>query len=165
MSTCTRRPGLRWSAVSNPRSLSRVSSERGQALLETAFVLPIILLVSIGIFEFGRAYQTVQVITNAAREGARVSVLPNATKEDVQSRVTAYLKSGQVKFDETVKVDVDQAATLSIGAETASASTVVVSYPFEFMVIHQVVSLVAKKSKLSDPITLTAKAEMRNESN
>ena len=31
-----------------------------------------------GIFEFGRAYQTWQVLTNAAREGARVAVLPNA---------------------------------------------------------------------------------------
>ena len=35
-------------------------------------------MVAVGIFEFGRAYQTWQVLTNAAREGARVAVLPNA---------------------------------------------------------------------------------------
>ena len=52
-------------------------SERGTAILETALTLPLLLLVSVGIFEFGRAYQTWQVITNAAREGARVAVLPN----------------------------------------------------------------------------------------
>ena len=152
-------------SIVNQRALARVAGERGQALLETAFVLPIILLVSIGIFEFGRAYQTVQVITNAAREGARVAVLPNATTDDVKSRVTAYLKAGQVKYDDTVVVDVDQASSISIGGANASASVVTVKYPFEFMVMHQAVSLVASKSKLGDPLTLTAKAEMRNESN
>jgi Flp pilus assembly protein TadG len=45
-------------------------NERGAALIETAITIPIILLISVGIFEFGRAYQTWQVLTNAAREGA-----------------------------------------------------------------------------------------------
>ena len=47
---------------------------RGAALLEAAITMPIILLISVGIFEFGRAYQTWQVLTNAAREGARLAV-------------------------------------------------------------------------------------------
>src|SRR5262252_3920865 len=71
-------------------------SESGQALLEVAMTLPLLLLVSVSIFEFGRAYQTWQVVTNAAREGARVAILPNATTGDVQSRVTAYMQSGQL---------------------------------------------------------------------
>ena len=54
-------------------------SERGQALLETAVVLPLILLVCVAIFEFGRVFQTWQVMTNAAREGARLAVIPNET--------------------------------------------------------------------------------------
>lgn len=147
------------------RTRSHLGSERGQALLETAFVLPIILLVSIGIFEFGRAYQTVQVLTNAAREGARVAVLPNATQQDVKDRVTTYLKNGQIGSINSVIIDVDQAASISIGTENATASTVTVHYPFEFMVIQNVVKLVTKTSKLGDALTLTAKAEMRNESN
>jgi Flp pilus assembly protein TadG len=147
------------------RTRSHLGCERGQALLETAFVLPIILLVSIGIFEFGRAYQTVQVMTNAAREGARVAVLPNATSDDVKDRVTAYLKSGQLGSISSVMIDVDQAASISIGTENASASTVTVRYPFEFMVIDRVVNLVTNKSKLGEALTLTAKAQMRNESN
>lgn len=152
-----------WTCIQRTRS--RLGSERGQALLETAFVLPIILLVSIGIFEFGRAYQTVQVMTNAAREGARVAVLPNATPDDVKDRVNAYLKSGQLASINSVIIDVDQAASISIGAENASASTVTVKYPFEFMVIHRVVTLVTDQTKIDQALTLTAKAEMRNESN
>ena len=134
-------------------------------MLEAAFVLPIILLVSIGIFEFGRAYQTMQVITNAAREGARVAVLPNTTADDVRGRVNAYLESGQLASLSSAMIEVDQTASISIGTENASASTVTVKYPFEFMVMQQAVNLVTKKSKLGDPLTLTAKAEMRNESN
>jgi len=71
-----------------------VKNERGQALLEAAMTLPLLLLVSVSIFEFGRAYQTWQVLTNAAREGARVAVLPNATVSDAQTRVSAYMTSG-----------------------------------------------------------------------
>ena len=51
---------------------ARTNSERGAALLEVALTLPLLLLVAVGIFEFGRAYQTWQVLTNAAREGARL---------------------------------------------------------------------------------------------
>src|SRR4029079_7828275 len=42
--------------------LRRTRGERGTALIETAFVLPIMLLVCVGILEFGRAYQTWQVV-------------------------------------------------------------------------------------------------------
>ena len=35
-----------------------VACERGTAILETAMTLPLLLLVTIGIFEFGRAFQT-----------------------------------------------------------------------------------------------------------
>ena len=57
--------------------MKRSKSERGAALLEAAITIPMLLLVSVGIFEFGRAYQVQQVLTNAVREGARVAVLPN----------------------------------------------------------------------------------------
>ena len=61
----------------------RGGSERGQSLIETALTLPLLLLVSVSIFEFGRAYQMTQVLTNAAREGARVAVLPGSTSDQV----------------------------------------------------------------------------------
>jgi hypothetical protein len=56
--------------LDNPRR-----SERGSVLLEMAMTLPLLLLVSVAIFELGRAYQTQQVLTNAAREGARMAIV------------------------------------------------------------------------------------------
>src|SRR5688572_2949254 len=76
-----------------PQRLHRFQGERGAAIIETALTLPLILLVCVGIFEFGRAYQTQQVMTNAAREGARVAVLPNPT-DSPDARVRSYLQLG-----------------------------------------------------------------------
>src|SRR5262245_27276969 len=102
----------------NPRS-----GERGQALLETAIALPLVLLLSAGIFEFGRAYHTWQVLANAAREGARVAILPGSSVSDVQSRVNTALTAGMLSTA-TATVVVNQSATVSIGATNASASVV-----------------------------------------
>jgi len=91
------------------------ASERGTALLETALTLPLLLLVSVSIFEFGRAYQTWQVLTNAAREGARIAVLPNVTATQVETRVRAYMDSGQLQNSTSATVLVDGNQTVSIG--------------------------------------------------
>jgi Flp pilus assembly protein TadG len=142
----------------------RGGSERGQALLETGLILPIVLLVSVSIFEFGRMYQTIQVMTNAAREGARVSVLATSTVPEVQDRVKDYLQAGQLGNYATANVAVNQNVTLTVGTGTASGSLVTVDYPFSFVVLNPVAKLVAPKSKLGKGvITLTATAEMRNE--
>jgi Flp pilus assembly protein TadG len=143
---------------------SRLTNERGQALIETAVSLPIVLLITVGIFEFGRAYQTFQVVTNAAREGARVAILHNATTAEVESRVRGYLRSGQLANVNETTVAVNQAKSVVIGANTASASQVTVGYPFSFMVLNPVANLVVRGSTLgSAPFTMTASAEMRNE--
>ena len=145
------------------RLRSRGRSERGQALVETAITLPILLLVSVGIFEFGRAYQTWQILTNAVREGARVAVLPNPDSGAVEARVRQYMDSGGLPNAASATVAVD-ATTISIGAGTAAASQVTVNYPFQFMVMQPVVRLVTPGSTLGAPLTLTASAVMRNES-
>ena len=49
---------------------------RGAELIEFAMVLPIFLLLTAGIFDFGMMFRTYEAVTNAAREGARVGVLP-----------------------------------------------------------------------------------------
>ena len=76
--------------------MKRSKSERGAALLEAAITIPMLLLVSVGIFEFGRAYQTWQVLTNAAREGARLAVLPDPTPGVAEDRVLQYMQAGQL---------------------------------------------------------------------
>src|SRR5438876_9454530 len=147
------------------KRLKRFESERGTALIETALTLPLILLVSVSIFEFGRAYQMEQVLTNAAREGARVAVLPGSSSSDVQGRVVAYLNSGQVPNASTASVTLTPNVPISIGAGTANGSRVTVNYPFSFMVLNPVARLVVSGSGLGNaPITMSASAEMRNES-
>jgi Flp pilus assembly protein TadG len=141
-----------------------LASDRGQALVETALVLPLLLLVSVGIFEFARAYQTYQVLTNAAREGARLAILPDSTTADVQSRVVAYMQAGALDNYNGATVSVNQNATLSAGATTASASVVTVNYPFSFMVLNPIARLVVSGSPLGNaPLTIGASAQMRNE--
>ncbi|MBZ5557614.1 MAG: pilus assembly protein [Acidobacteriia bacterium] len=143
--------------------MKRLAGERGNALIETALTLPLVLLVSVSIFEFGRAFQTWEVLTNAAREGARVAVLPGTTAADVQNRVAAYLASGQLDNAANATVVVDQNAAVSIGAATTAASLVTVNYPFTFIVLQPVAQLVVKGATLGAPFTMVASAEMRNE--
>ena len=155
--------GRQQAGTESARRRSDLACERGQALLETAITLPLVLLVSVSIFEFGRAYQTSQVITNAAREGARIAVLPSTTNEDVQARVVSYLRSGQLGNVNGATVSVNRNTTVAVGTGTASASTVTVNYPFSFMVLNPVANLVTRGPSLGAPITLSASAQMRNE--
>ena len=67
------------------------SSERGAELIEFALTFPILLLVCMGIIDFGLLFQRYEVLTNAAREGARVAVLPGYADADVTARVNQYL--------------------------------------------------------------------------
>jgi Flp pilus assembly protein TadG len=142
----------------------RISSERGTAILETALTLPLLLFVTVGIFEFGRGYQTWQVLTNAAREGARVAVLPNQVAGAAEARVRAYLVAGQLSNAANATVTVDNSVDINIGAGTAKSSVVTVNYPFQFMVLQPVARLVVSGSTLGGPVTLAASAQMRNES-
>ena len=54
-----------------------VIRRRGQALVEFALVLPLVLLLVVGMLEFARAWNLHQVMTDAVREGARRAVLAN----------------------------------------------------------------------------------------
>ena len=54
--------------------LNRRLDSRGQALVEVALVLPLILMILLGIMEFGRAFNAYLTLQHAAREGARLGV-------------------------------------------------------------------------------------------
>ena len=141
--------------------MKRMRSEKGAALLEAAVTVPIILLLSVGIFEFGRAYQTQQVLTNAAREGARVAVIEGTTDAEVRTRVQNYLTSGGLKTLSDSQIVISRAVALT---PSSTASTVEIDYPFEFMVLNPVVRLIAPTdSTTGAPITMKAATLMRNE--
>ena len=54
-----------------PRRLVRRREERGATLVETALILPLLLLLSLGAVEIGFLVVDYLTVTNAAREGAR----------------------------------------------------------------------------------------------
>ena len=142
--------------------MKRYRNERGAALLEAAITLPIILLICVGIFEFGRAYQTWQVLTNAAREGARLAVINGSTDADVTARVRSYMQAGSLANYGTATVTIQRAVALT-GVDTASK--IQIDYPFEFMVLNPVVRLVTPSdTKTGAPISMQSSALMRNES-
>lgn len=59
---------------------------RGQALAEFALVLPILLLLILGVFDFGRAIFLHTSMTNGAREGARLATV-NQDVSQIETRI------------------------------------------------------------------------------
>jgi Flp pilus assembly protein TadG len=74
-------------------------AESGAEMIEFGLTLPLMLLVVLGIIEYGFVFQQYEVVTNAAREGARIAVLPHyaatttAAQTNVTARVDEYLTS------------------------------------------------------------------------
>jgi hypothetical protein len=102
------------------------------------------------------------VVTNAAREGARLAVIQGSKEADIRTRVKEYLTNGGLKEpmgDEKIIVKRTEPLT---GTDTASV--VQVNYPFNFMVLNPVIRLIAPgDSTGKDQITMTSSAKMRNE--
>jgi hypothetical protein len=54
--------------------INKSRSDRGQAIIEFALVLPILIILILGIMDFGIVLYDKAVITNASREGARAGI-------------------------------------------------------------------------------------------
>ena len=72
--------------------------EKGAQLVEFAFVLPFLLVFTVGIVDFGAGYKAYQNVTNATREGARLSSLPyynqpTTAPDKLRDRITSYLST------------------------------------------------------------------------
>jgi Flp pilus assembly protein TadG len=64
------------SKLNSGQPVDRISAkERGQSLVEMAFVVPILALFLVVIVDASRAFDALIVLTNAAREGARFASL------------------------------------------------------------------------------------------
>ena len=89
---------------------SLIKDKKGQSLIEFALVLPILLLVLLGIIEFGRIIMAVNVLNQAAREGARVgAVTPESADSSfyykIQDRVQEFIDAANLKGTPTVTID------------------------------------------------------------
>lgn len=57
--------------------MKRTRDDRGAVAVEFGILLPVLLLILLGIIDFGRAYYAKNTLTQAAREGARLEALGN----------------------------------------------------------------------------------------
>lgn len=55
--------------------VKRLQEERGQAMVELAIIMPLLLLLVFGIVEFGRIYSAYITVNHASREGARAAAV------------------------------------------------------------------------------------------
>ena len=80
-----------------PQGLLREPSCRarrsGAATVEFAIIAPLLFMLVMGLFEFGRMMMVQEILTNGAREGARKAALPGATSSDVTGVVNTYLSA------------------------------------------------------------------------
>jgi len=129
---------------------------RGQSMVEMAFVLPLFLILVFAIIEMGRAWAAKQALTIAAREGARILVLPYgagltyASESDVQNAaldavratmngsgvpVTASTQITLVRLtpgnDGTFNTADDQIEQNYTGGKRSDRVGVQLTYPFE----------------------------------
>lgn len=101
----------------------RAGRRRGVSAVEAALVLPVVIIFLFGILEYGRYLMTLQVLTNAAREGAHYALvhtqpvtIGSTTYGNATSDVTNVINQalgGQSLVGQTVQIYTSDAAGLS----------------------------------------------------
>lgn len=138
---------------------------RGQALVEMALLLPVVMLILIGVVEFGRAWQAKQTLTDVAREAARLSVIGDntMTRARVDSAVRTRIKGAG--FDSSAsKLTLSwpngcHMAGCSPVTSTGAVTAVTLTLEHRFVAIQRLITLATSGGVL----TLRTTARMRNE--
>jgi Flp pilus assembly protein TadG len=128
--------------------------------VEFALVFPMLLLVMLGIMDFGFLFQRYEVLTAAAREGARVAILPGYTDADVTARVNAYLTAGGLTEPATVAVG--PAQTVTVGSQCISVRPVTVTYTHTYMFIGPVMAFFGEPALGTRPLNSTSAMRTEN---
>lgn len=136
-----------------------VRSESGAELIEFALTLPLLLLIVIGIIEFGFIFREYEVVTNAAREGARIAILPSYADADVVARVEDYLETAGLDLDDA-DVDPGDAVPTDIGGVCVSLVPVTVEYSHDVPFLSAITQYFGSTI---GTITLRATSSMRTE--
>lgn len=118
----------------------------GTVAVEFALVLPILMLLTFGITDFGLALYSKEVLTNASREGARAGIIiatPRPTATAIETVVKSYLTSAGW--------DASKATITVTGAQGSSggALTVTANYPYSFLVLANFIQGFSKDIALS----------------
>lgn len=127
----------------------KIINQRGQAMVELALILPILLLLVFGIIEFGRIYATNLMLNNAAREGARAASL-GVPDEDIM-----IIVQDRCTYLDPVKLDID-ITPLPLERAAGNPVNIEVEYPMEVNI--PIISLIT-----GDPCKISSRVTMRVE--
>ena len=130
-------------------------NERGAAATEFALLLPVFLLILFGIIEFGMIMYGREVVTNAAREGARAGIVqgpPKRTSGDITTIANNYLTgTGVNQADVTF-------TPAGVGLASPNTLTVTAVYNYNFLIPY-----IPNVLGVPNPLVITTQAVMRHE--
>lgn len=129
--------------------MKNIKNQKGQALVEFALILPILLLLIMGIIQFGMVINAYLSIQNAAREGARAGIVGNTDLEVT----TIMIATSPSLREEYLSITI---TPTEINRSAGEPLTVKVSYSYP-IIIPIIDSL------FSDTILLNAETSMRIE--
>ena len=145
-----------------------ISADGGAAAVEMALVLPFLMVILMGIIEFGRVLYSQQVITNASREAARASATDFEPYTDAANRILE--PAGIPLPTESCSTSPSLGYTsicltiviIPVGTATAQAHQVAISYNIAYMTpLGDLLEMSAGNSDWGEGITITSTAVMR----
>lgn len=88
-------------------------NNKGQSIVETALILPVIILLLMGMFEFSRIFGSYLLITHTGRESARMAAVGKTDEEIIQN---IHAKSGLLNLA-NLQVVITPSGTRKTGEE------------------------------------------------
>lgn len=127
------------SARTKPLPAQRRRRRSGAATVELACVFPLFFLFVFGLIDVGRGFMASHLVTNAARQACRQSVVQNKSTADVEATVKTILESQGIKGHTTV-VKVNGAVQDVSTSQSTDEISVIVSVPVSnvtWIPVHQ----------------------------
>ncbi|APX03138.1 TadE/TadG family type IV pilus assembly protein [Arthrobacter sp. QXT-31] len=101
-------------------------SERGAVAVEFAILAPVLIMILLGIMEFGRAYNVQTTLTNSARESVRAMAINNSQASAKTAAKNAAAQLSPALADSNISFS---AANCTVGSQV----TVTISYNLSTM--------------------------------
>lgn len=133
---------------------NKVYGKSGQTLVEFALAIPVLLLLSVVIFDLGRAVYYSSAVNNAAREGARYGIVFPDDTAGIEQAAKDYAIGLGVS-----DIDVDIAFYLPENIEIYPPPSITVTVIYDFIPATPLVS----EFLPGNQITITGEADMKLE--